>query len=376
MKISFNLQFLLIIFFLVTLFMPLLSYIFHFNINIKLNENRELIMLPNLTRDNFENYPTYFQEAFSDHLPFRSFLINANHLIKLKLLNTSTSQDVTLGKDNWLFYTSGDNLMYSLNAKPFTDSELSQIKTNLEKTDHYFSSLGIHFYFMVAPNAQTIYPEYWPDNLVKVQPESRLEQLTSYLKKENSAVAFINPTSELLSAKKLGQIYYKYDTHWNNLGAFIAYQTLLNRVNEDFPDLNPLSLSDFTFSTQIAQRKDMEGMLGLSNYYQETEPILTAKQQLKSHVVMEKCPKQYISCPLITREVDDKTLPTLVMYRDSFAANMIPYLSEHFQKSTFIWSATPYSVDTVKKDKPDIVILELTERELWRLTNELFKENS
>lgn len=51
------------------------------------------------------------------------------------------------------------------------------------------------------------------------------------------------------------------------------------------------------------------------------------------------------------------------MFRDSFADLLIPLLSEHFQRIVFSWQYT-FDRDIVEREKPDVVIQEMVEREL------------
>ena len=60
----------------------------------------------------------------------------------------------------------------------------------------------------------------------------------------------------------------------------------------------------------------------------------------------------------------------MVMFRDSFASAMVPYLSEHFRRSTYIWKWN-YDADlfkaVIEKEQPQIVIDECVERLLYYL---------
>jgi hypothetical protein len=66
--------------------------------------------------------------------------------------------------------------------------------------------------------------------------------------------------------------------------------------------------------------------------------------------------------------VDDGSLPRLLVYQDSFGLELIPFLSEHFSSSLFIWTS---KIETafIDMQNPDIVVIECTERELTRLMN-------
>ena len=42
---------------------------------------------------------------YNDHVPFKNLFVKAKTKLDLELLNESSISDVTVGKENWLFYT-------------------------------------------------------------------------------------------------------------------------------------------------------------------------------------------------------------------------------------------------------------------------------
>ena len=68
-------------------------------------ENRELASFPELSAANFDNIPTEFEAYYNDHVPFKNLFVKAKTKLDLELLNESSISDVTVGKENWLFYT-------------------------------------------------------------------------------------------------------------------------------------------------------------------------------------------------------------------------------------------------------------------------------
>jgi hypothetical protein len=59
----------------------------------------------------------------------------------------------------------------------------------------------------------------------------------------------------------------------------------------------------------------------------------------------------------------NRALPRLVMFRDSFASALIPFLSEHFSRAVYLWQ---YNFDpaVVESEHPDVVIEEWVGRKL------------
>jgi hypothetical protein len=67
---------------------------------------------------------------------------------------------------------------------------------------------------------------------------------------------------------------------------------------------------------------------------------------------------------LVVTEHRDRSLPTAVIYRDSFAGRLIPFLSEHFSRAAYLWQ-NELDFEEIERDKPDIVIQEFVARHFF-----------
>ena len=96
-----------------------------------------------------------------------------------------------------------------------------------DRTESYLQSQGVeNFRIYIAPNKETIYPQYMPES-IKVYGEngSRIERFAEYMA-EFSAVDFNYLYGLLKPYSEQYQIYYKYDTHVNPLGSFLISQQI------------------------------------------------------------------------------------------------------------------------------------------------------
>jgi len=359
----------LIIVFGIILLLPVASGYLNIGKNLVFDENRNLAGKPMIGM--YERFPKLFSNYFSDNFGLRNWLIVADRWMRYELFGVSPNKAITIGKDNWLFYTPDINYIDSVNAQGFSKGELEQIKANLVNVQNKFKKMGTKFYFLAAPNKQSIYPEFLPDYMKKVRPESRLDQLSTFLEQDKE-IAFINPKKELMEKKKMEPVYLKYDTHWNETGAYIAYQKLFQRINLDFKNIKAMEMADFAIRQAEMPNKDLAKQMGVEGNFSEMGPVWQGKK-VAAKTVFENCPKIFTLCPLTIREIPNSNLPKLVMFRDSFGVGLIPYVAEHFRRSYFYWGSIPFSTEIVTKEKPAIVIMELTERELWRLKDKVFE---
>lgn len=354
------------------LFLPVLFWVTGFDIKVPLFENRTLNPFLSFDIKKPFEFPKKFDGFYSDNYALRTFFISVDNFLKVKILKSSTSNEVVIGKDDWLFLIPPQFYPQVLNAKPYSENELLQIKNNLKKMSSYFGQKNIKFYFLIAPNSQTIYPEFLPDSLQKRQKSSQLDQLTQYLISKNADINFINPVKNLSENKKLGQIYYRHNNHWNNLGAFIAYGQLIDYIKSDFPKVKKFEISDFEISFKESGVKGLEGMMGLRDYYHEQEPVLTPKFKVRSKKMPEDCLSITARCADLTSEINDPQLPSAVVFRDSFFQAVIPFFAENFKKVHYIWKVLPLSTEVVNQEKPDLVILEITDQNMDVLTQDIF----
>ncbi len=57
-------------------------------------------------------------------------------------------------------------------------------------------------------------------------------------------------------------------------------------------------------------------------------------------------------------------LPRAVVFRDSFASRLAPFLSEHFSRAVYLWQ-NDFDANVVLEEHPDVVIQEIVGRHLY-----------
>lgn len=327
-------------------------------------ENRVLAQKPNfiLTKESYLNYFSQYESYINDNFGFRDKIIEYNNLLKLRYLKVSPVETVLIGKEDWLFYT-GDNVINQYKGKlQYTTEELEKIRVNLEQRKEWLGQQGIPFYIMIAPNKHTIYSEYLPNYIVKENDQTKLDQVIKYLK-QYSTIQIIDPSESLEKYKKQYCLYMKNDTHWNTIGGFVAYQELISAINND-PESNinisPLQWEDFNFEDEIAGG-DLKNMLGVEEMYDEERQKLVANYDSKVKDFNGDLSHLPNPGSTVIKENTEIESLKLVMFRDSFASAMIPYLSEHFSRSVYVWDHN-FNGNIIKDEQSDIVIHELVER--------------
>lgn len=328
-------------------------------------ENRPLAAFPRRPASVGElaRFPGGLKAYFSDHFGLRGRLIRWQAVAKVRWLGVSSSPKVLLGKDGWLFYSAQGYTETYTRLDPFTDDELAQWAQALEARRVWLERRGVAFVFTVAPAKQTIYPEHMPDGIARLPGDSRLDQLIRHLA-AHTGVRVLDLRPALLEAKARGRIYHLTDTHWNEAGSFVAYETLARELGKSLPGVRPLAASDFA-AEAINFSGDLAGMLGLHNVLREDEARLRPRSPFGATFAESDAARNpEAPAPTYISQHPDASLPRMVMYRDSFSESMRPLLAEHFSRAHFIWDNKRFDPGLIESERPAVVVMEMVENTL------------
>ena len=102
------------------------------------------------------------EEYIADRFAFRQELVTAWAALNAKLLHTSVQEQVILGNEDWLFYDSTKDDFMGICAD---EERIAYGAANLALMEEYVHGLGAEFTFVIAPNKNSLYPQYMPDYL-------------------------------------------------------------------------------------------------------------------------------------------------------------------------------------------------------------------
>jgi len=323
-------------------------------------------------------YPEKFGAFFADHFGLRRQMIALRSRIALKLLRKSTSPVVVVGSGGWLFYSGDRSIENYLRQAPFSTAELDEWATRLHEREAWFAARGIAYLFVVAPDKQTVYPEYMPRSLEPGPGAARLDQLVARLaggRAENIASgadaisaggdALLDLRATLVNAKRDGQLYFMRDSHWNDRGAYRAYRAIVRRLSLPALPRDARTLGRYTLSPDLAR------LSGANETDTDTTLItrcaVPAPAALEAGVFDRGHPGRY---PTGAYDIPPTVCPRgrarLVMFHDSFADALAPYLSETFARAVYVRRQPTFAQtqQMVAAEHPTVVIEERVERQL------------
>ncbi len=279
--------------------------------------------------------------SFTETLFLRPLFIEGN--TKLTSFLTGgiymESTQVLLGKENWLFYKTqndGYPIYDYMGINHFSEEELAAMASNLVLARDYFEKeKGVTFIAVTIPNKEIVYEEYMPDTIARVNTVSRGEQFAEYMW-TNTDVPYVYPKEAFLEQKENHLLFYKTDTHWNHIGAFVG-------VQEIFEVLYGIKASPDNVVFHEAQ-KDFAGDLSV---------IAGVSDEYGIDTVYEFDPA--------SAEPSQKREETAIVVGDSFGG-FLSVIAKGYYEEVYWIDTDDFNVSMVDEYGADVVIWETVER--------------
>lgn len=312
------------------------------------SENRQLSEFPSPKTEEGKINVEWLSQAgdyFQEHFAFRNELVTGNALLHGRFLETSTADGVIQGKNGWLYYK--DSLDDYLGQDLLSDRSLFNIAHMLSMTQQALEEKGVNFLFTIAPNKNSLYGDNMPyyDKL-KVSDQTNRENLEDWLKTEK--VAYADLYQALMEEDEV--LYHARDSHWNNKGAALAADVLMDALGKDHD-----SYEGESYTVRRDYTGDLDTMLyplastADDEIYYDKEPTYATVEEIQSNFD-----------PRITT-VNPVKEGSLVMYRDSFGNALLPYMADAYANAYFS-RGIPYQLMDVETHSADTVIIERAER--------------
>ncbi len=178
--------------------------------------------------------PGEYQNYFATHFFLRDRGVTWTNEILARMGNI-VFHDVLVGDQGWLYLTDENNLSYYQCNRPFTQEELAILVNKVELMREISLRKGANFLLLISPNKESIYPEFLPADIRVSGNTCRMDQAFQALR--TAGMDVIDLREPLLDAKPTSQLFFRTDTHWNDTGAFLAYNVVISDLKKHFPSL-------------------------------------------------------------------------------------------------------------------------------------------
>jgi len=367
---------LLVALFLAAISLPLLLSVLSTDKSISESEKRTLAAKPVTSQllSDFEGYRNSAEDYWGDHIGLRELLITGYSAIKVLVFNISPNDLALLGKDKWIFYWGGGSNNYTADRDFSGRHKISRTRldgwyiNHMATLDH-MRAKGAEYGLFIAPNKQSIHPEFLPYKIRQKSGKTILDQFTEFLEGKNME-GFYDLREGLLALKQSGPVYLRTDTHWNHEGYVLAYRKIIEWARQHADGI-PVSRSDQEFELEHipAMTGDLGGMVGFASYFAEPSSLATLKAPCAEHVENMSLEKYGAEPQKQARRYRCKTATKKLLFiHDSFGRWIAPLLAEHFKETITSSFGSPIVLEEfIEGFQPDIVVNLRVERQLLSL---------
>ena len=317
------------------------------------SENGEELSIPSiyteeegLNRDYLQDLGNLFESRFA----LRKQMVTLYSVITGRIFGTSAQSGVIVGSGDWLYYN--DTLADYQRTNILTDRQMHNAVRHLELINEYCEDNGIEFLFVIAANKNTLYPDHMPYYLIPGEGESNRQILCRLLRE--TSVNYMDFGSYDTFTDPDAVYYFHRDSHWNNTGAAIASNVILNML--DVPHICYLELPVLEGAPH---QGDIEQMIYPESAAVECDTVF-------EHMPVFAYVNEVESNFDYRIETTGIGAGSLLMYRDSFGSALLPFMAETFADA-FFSRANSCQINDILSHTPGFLVIEKAERFISQL---------
>jgi hypothetical protein len=331
-------------------------------------EQRNIVTQPEFTADRFfaGAYTRDFDNYFSDNFAFRTSLVQVGASLKgLKGLPDENAISIVV--------SGGNNMAENLNGKgessTVTASNLSdylilkdraytEFKYSAQAAEMYADALNrfrksvdtkVRVYSLLAPTSV----EFSKDKNVQKLTDSQKDAFAHINERLDVAIGQIDAYG-ILNSHSDEYIYFRTDHHWTALGAYYAYNKLMEKIGETPTPLSQYQKNDINEFLGTAYKQLLDNRLKThpdtityySPFTKYTYTMHTSTDKAISRKVVDpnyaKISSTFYAVflggdyPWGEIKTNNNNGKRIVVIKDSYANAFIPFLLPHFEKVFYI----------------------------------------
>jgi len=284
----------------------------------------------------------------------------------------------------WRPMIGNNNQGYFYKMLQYFTNEVQITSSNSQKYAQKFSdriqklrqvNSGAEIVCVLVPSSITVYPESVPSDYTKLNKTSYYDQVANCLKSAGATVLDLRQTFNEHKNDSL-PLYNKYDSHWTDYGAYIAYVELYKHISNKFPSAAPRKLNEFKWTRDYYIGSDIPSYFGV-----DTKPgtkvleygVRRDFQTNVSSVIQGISRYKLSNCVTYDSYTDEMknekryntgnaSLPNVWVMRNSFGTQIHDLIADRSNISHFSTMFT-YTFDSkiYSQVKPDYVIYVISE---------------
>lgn len=283
--------------------------------------------------------------------------------------------EIVEGKDGWVFW--GDyqwqNLSQGLGRRVLSTGEMDLWYQHYKEIEEKLAAQGIPFYVLIAPAKWDAYREQLPAWAADISGSTSFD----YLRAAHPDLPIIDVRQAVVDAKATAPTYEPQNSHWTPYGGYAAWTQAASCLASAGGELAGIHAPAITGVETIQGSNEFspygvaDGPAALTTpVWAETPGAMTIKDATgQTRTVTTAYGTDMLEMPATTTTADAQSQATALVLRDSYGNALAPGWQSAFattiQIPHGIGSSTPADIlGATAAAKPDVVILEMTERYL------------
>ncbi len=314
----------------------------------------------------WRHLPAQFESMVNEHLLGRALAMSTNARLRVEALGISTTPQVWIGADGWLFYNHGATLGPSYSSPAGIALTIDHWDRLMRWRRDWCRSRGLPLGVVLVPDKQTVYPERLPASARRRSDSSVLDRVLGRWSAE-SAIRFADLRAEFQSAKSGEPLFWRSDSHWTPFGCWLGCERTVALLDE-------LTSSNVPPSPALVAERlpfhpgDLWRMLGLS----EPAPAETClrlgvrePRAVRTNEIVPLSESDRLSHlrPAVW-ERPDSLGPRVVLLCDSFADERFQELLAERCRRLVVVPTYEFPQSLIERERPDAVVIEMVERAL------------
>ncbi len=291
---------------------------------------------------------------------------------------------VWIGYENQGFYHKmrpdyrGSNLMDEATLNSVRDRYADRVE-KLKKVGD-----GCEIIALLVPASMTVHYELVPDEVDQKAPEgqTRFDQLANVLTEAGVKVIDCRESFQERKNDAL-PLFFNYDSHWTDYGAYIAYVDLYDYISDRYPDAFPREFDDFKWEWAYYTRGDMPWYFDVDQGGLIYEYTFQRGWNFDAHPAAKAIPrfqkKQWsMAYPEVSWEIQNgdtynthrDNLPDIMVMRNSYGSYLYELMVERSDKAYMMPSFSyAFNFAQIKKNDPDYLIYIMSEWDFGNIIN-------
>ncbi|MCI8550469.1 MAG: hypothetical protein HFI68_07770 [Lachnospiraceae bacterium] len=320
------------------------------------DENRYLAKFPELTLH--AGIKKEFEDWINDNAAGRTYLRKIYNYANINLLK-ARYDGVNLYEGDWVFLMNDIVTFYYLQKGDVMDQTRQETWIqDYKRVRDFLAQRHVSMCSVVYPHKSEVYAERFQDYIIPLSEKGQLDVFREMAESNPDLNMKVLYDLFKLKTDNGEQLYSKaYDhAHWNNQGAWLGYQELMEMVQKEIPEVRILTETDVEISEcERTSRYYGRTYTETDLEYKVREPQGTEDPSWFDSVGYESA-DQWKSYRYYKNK--DGTLPKILIIGDSYTwMFMLPWISESFSETVFIHEADSGNLNLMMDLlSPDIVV--------------------